>query len=261
VHPITDTVAIVSVVTSGVVGLAGLSSTAYLARAQRRWQSHEERVVDLRMILDSAGADIAQTVLALGEANWAAEQAFGEFKSNPTRRNDLLVQGRGAVVRSLAPRGSLRTTCNRLSVRMGDADATPIALLDVHSKLVALGLIVSDQLETGPDETRYNTAWDAVETAETAFFAAAARALKPPRAGRTVVGFNRRSVPQERIGIAPSRTARTIAFVTLSLENCAIAKATFRSSGSGPDVRARMVEFGPDRSHLHPESASSVQGG
>lgn len=181
---ISDVVPIVSVVTSGVVGVVGLSSTVYIARAQRRWQSHEERVADLRLILDSAGADIAQTVMALGEANWAAEGAFGEFKSDVSRRDGLLVQGRRAVDGSLVPRGSLRTTCNRLSVRLGGESPVPIALLDVHSELVTLGRVVSEQLDTGPDMTRYNAAWNAAEEAERSFYAAAADALKPPRATR-----------------------------------------------------------------------------
>jgi hypothetical protein len=97
VRKISDAVAIVSVVTSGVVGVAGLSSTVYIARAQRRWQSHEERVADLRSILDSAGADIAQTVLVLGEANWAAKAASGLFGSATGTREDRLAQGRSAV--------------------------------------------------------------------------------------------------------------------------------------------------------------------
>jgi hypothetical protein len=177
---ISDAVAIVSVATSGVVGVAGLSSTVYIARAQRRWQSHEERVADLRLILDTAGADIAQTVLALGEANWAAEEAFGDFKSDPARRDDLLSQGRRAVGKSLVPRGSLRSTCNRLSVRLGGGTPLPIALLEVHSELVVLGRVVSDQLETGLDKPRYNSAWNEVQRAEKSFYAAAADALKPP---------------------------------------------------------------------------------
>lgn len=170
--------------TSGVVGVAGLSSTVYIARAQRRWQSHEERVADLRLILDRAGADIAQTVMALGEANWAAGEAFGEFQSDPARRDDRLVQGRSAVGRSLMPRGSLRTTCNRLSVRLGGENPIPIALLDVHSKLIALARVVSAQLEAGVDKPRYNAAWNAAEKAEGVFFAAAASALKPPPTAR-----------------------------------------------------------------------------
>jgi hypothetical protein len=157
-HQISDAVASVSVATSGVVGVAGLSSTVYIARAQRRWQSHEERVADLRVILDSAGADIAQTVLALGEADWAAGQAVGRFKSGRATRRDLLNQGRSAVSRSLVPRGSLRTNCNRLSVRLGSKDPVPIALLAVHRKLIALERVVSDQLETGLDTQRYNDA-------------------------------------------------------------------------------------------------------
>jgi len=190
-HQMADAVAIVSVVTSGVVGVAGLSSTVYIARAQRRWQSHEERVADLRQVLDAAGADIAQTVMALGEANWTAEQAFGQFKSDPARRDDLLAQGRGAAQRSLVPRGSLRTTCNRLSVRLGARNAIPIALLGVHAKLVALSEVVSEQLETGLDKPGYEAAWNAVEAAERTFFAAAAKALEPPtsatRASHSIV--------------------------------------------------------------------------
>lgn len=169
---------------SGVVGAAGLSSTVYIARAQRRWQSHEERVADLRVILDSAGADIAQTVMALGEANWAAEEALEVFKSDPARRDDLLAQGRAAVGRSLVTRGSLRTTCDRLSVRLGGENPTPIALLDVHSKLTDLGRVVSDQLETGLDKPRYDAAWNAARNAERTFFTAAAKALKPPPTAR-----------------------------------------------------------------------------
>ena len=143
-------------------------------------------MADLRLILDSAGADIAQTVMALGEANWAAEEAFGEFKSDPARRDDRLVQGRSAVGRSLVlvPRGLLRTTCNRLSVRLGGENPIPIALLDVHSKLIALGRVVSDQLETGLDKPRYHAAWNAAHKAEGTFYAAAANALKPPPTAR-----------------------------------------------------------------------------
>ena len=70
-------------------------------------------------------------------------------------------------VGSLVPRGSLRTTCNRLSVRLGRENPIPIALLDVHSKLIALGHVVSDQLETGLDKPRYNAVWNAVSRALT----------------------------------------------------------------------------------------------
>ena len=73
----------------------------------------------------------------------------------------------------------------------GGENPIPIALLDVHQKLIDLERIVSDQLETGVDKPRYNAAWNAAEEAERAFYAAAANALKPPP---TVRRWPRRSM-------------------------------------------------------------------
>jgi len=91
-----DAVAIVSVLASGVVGLAGVSSTVWIALSQRRWHSSEERAADLRTVLDRTGVDLSDTILALGEAHWAAEQA----SSKPEARNELHEQGWAAERRS-----------------------------------------------------------------------------------------------------------------------------------------------------------------
>ena len=48
-----DAVAIISVVTSGIVGLGGLASTVWSAGRERTWKSREERTIDLRAMLES----------------------------------------------------------------------------------------------------------------------------------------------------------------------------------------------------------------
>ena len=55
----TDFVALASVVTSGMVGLGGIGASVWGASRERRWKSHEERVTELRSVLDTAAANLA----------------------------------------------------------------------------------------------------------------------------------------------------------------------------------------------------------
>jgi hypothetical protein len=163
-----DAVAIVSVLASGVVGLAGVSSTVWIALAQRRWHSSEERAADLRTVLDRTGVDLSDTILALGEAHWAAEQA----SSKPEAKNELHEQGWAAERRSRASRASLRAAVKRVSVRRGAKDPIGLALDRVNLEIKELAEAVKDDLQGPMDKTRYEAAWNAVEKAELSFYSA-----------------------------------------------------------------------------------------
>jgi hypothetical protein len=63
-----DSVAIVSVAFSGSVGLAGIAVSAFGATAQRRWQAREERLTELRSVLDSAGEALASAMQSFASA-------------------------------------------------------------------------------------------------------------------------------------------------------------------------------------------------
>jgi hypothetical protein len=67
--PVSDAVAVIAVAFSGTAGLAGIATTTYGAAAQRRWQGREERVTELRKVLDTAAVSVANAMQAIALAH------------------------------------------------------------------------------------------------------------------------------------------------------------------------------------------------
>lgn len=64
-----EVVAIISVSASAVVGIGGVVAAAWGSSRERRWQSREERTVELRTVLDGGGSLVAELLLLIDEAH------------------------------------------------------------------------------------------------------------------------------------------------------------------------------------------------
>jgi hypothetical protein len=180
----TDLVAIVSVVTSGAIGLAGLVSTAVGQRAARQWQSEqqrearhwegrEERVAELRAVLDVAADVLARAMRGLYEAN----QVLSAADVDTARNDEMLRDARAQFEFALAARNDLWLTVNRVQVRTGANSAVSAALEAVERRIEILSGFVQDRLMLDKNRPGFDAAWKEAFDAENAFYDAAANEL------------------------------------------------------------------------------------
>jgi hypothetical protein len=167
-----DAVAIVAVVSSGVVGLAGILTGVWGARAARRWQGHEERVAELRAVLDTAAGHLGDAMQAIAEANEAVRTASSE----PERTHEYLDRARVYLDDAMIAQKGVWSTSNRLRVRRGSDSPVAQALMDAERELGHLGAVVSRRLVTYAIPG-YDEAWAKAQKAEQAFYNAAAADL------------------------------------------------------------------------------------
>jgi hypothetical protein len=166
-----DAVAIVSVVSSGVVGLGGLVTTTWGAARARRWQGREERIAELRTILDAAAAQMSAGTQALADAHDAVCKAgsgsTGHFA-------ELAADHLSGATRSLT---EMWTLWNRVRVRTGSESTIARTLLEVHRAIGELYVVVRRELGMVAADDDYGPKWEVAQNAQGGFFDAAAKEL------------------------------------------------------------------------------------
>ncbi len=174
-----DAVAIVSVATSAAVGVTGIVSTVYGAISERRWRSSEERVAELRDVLDAAACALGASMQNVAEAHASIDVAsLGAEAVRATYASDELA----AAGKQLH---ELWVLWNRVRVRVGQDATVARALVDARQAILALDDLVRKELgRLEGDRVRYRGAWDRARAAETAFYRAAAAELSPGRSSR-----------------------------------------------------------------------------
>jgi hypothetical protein len=98
-----EAVAIISVSASAAVGIGGLGAAAGAGSRERRWQSREERIIELRTVLEAAQIVLAALMVTVRES---LEEVHGSSRINPS--TDIQHLGKG-----------LATERARISVRLG----------------------------------------------------------------------------------------------------------------------------------------------
>jgi len=161
-----EAVAIISVSASAVVGIGGLVAAAWGGSRQRRWQSREERTIDLRAAVEGASESFGDAMTLATEA-YAGVQRTG--KLDDERKPEMA----GAWSRVVA-------SGNRVGVRRGTKSAAHRAYADCMAKLFAVMAIVDEAAKARSVEGlegRWIAAHEAAVAAESAFLDASARLL------------------------------------------------------------------------------------
>jgi hypothetical protein len=180
---ISDAVAIVSVVTSGVVGVGGLLSASLGARWQRRWQSREERVAELRTVLDAGAGHIGAAMQAISQANEALRGILFE----PDQEDQLLERARGHLADAMIAQNGIWSTSNQLRLRKGPESPVAVALDNAEHEVGMLGAVVRRKM-VRPDALGYDDAWEKARLAERDFYAAAEVELRAAVPGKSSSG-------------------------------------------------------------------------
>jgi hypothetical protein len=156
-----DTVAIISVVGSSLVGLGGIASTYFGARAARHWQSREEHVAELRKVLDKAAVDLTATMQPIALANTALK-AYALAKSTPGPggpRAQARAEAKGHLMTAMAAQRDLWRTSNRLRLRTGPESPVVAALDDARREIGLLAALVRTRVEDPRGTSGYEDAW------------------------------------------------------------------------------------------------------
>lgn len=113
----TDIVAVVSVITSGAVGIGGVLVTGYGAWAERRWQRREERAIEVRTVLDDAAFPIGTELRSLS----AAVQFIQNASADPSAaaQGELLDKARAQIDDVSDAAKQSWTVQSRLGLRLG----------------------------------------------------------------------------------------------------------------------------------------------
>jgi hypothetical protein len=187
-----DTVAIVSVVGSTLVGLSGIGAGVYGAWAGRRWQSREERATELRDVLDTAAANIAALMQPIALAN-VAFTTIDITQATGADEEKLLQQARTHLQTATAAQRDLWATTNRLRVRKGSESAVATTLKAAEKEIGLLGAIVQLRLVNPSVRGGYEEAWAKAEAAERAFYDASSAELEgaTERSGEVVPDVTR----------------------------------------------------------------------
>jgi hypothetical protein len=157
---VSDTVAIVSVASSALVGLGGVTATFAAGRSERRWKSREERAVDARKVLE-AGAE------AHAEAMWLVQTIRAKQRTGSVTDAEI------DEVRDILGKRSLKVI-GLVGLRYGvDAPETKT----VSAWTMALPLVLVALQEEGPDGKAYLDAMERVGEAEKAHFEVTSRRL------------------------------------------------------------------------------------
>jgi hypothetical protein len=163
-----EAVAIISVSTSAIVGLAGLGSAVWGASRERRWKSREERTIDLRSVLEEASENF-------GKAMFACSQAWEEIarkKALSDERKTAVDDGWLGVVGA----------ANRIGVRLGHGSAEHTAYRECMWKVHATRSVVAEAQIDGVNrehESDYLKAHEEAVAVETIYLDIAAKRLGP----------------------------------------------------------------------------------
>jgi hypothetical protein len=155
-----ETVAIVSVVSSGVVGIGGIAAGYWGATSERRWKSNEERAVDARRVLE-VGAE------ALTEMAWLIQEIRKKQLTKTVTADDL------EKAEDILGRRALKVIA-LVGLRYGlDAPETQTFIAWTQ----ALPQVLVALQEAGPNGAQYGQAMESVEAAEKAHFDVTSRLL------------------------------------------------------------------------------------
>jgi hypothetical protein len=187
-----DAVAIIAVATSGTVGLAGILTTSYGTVSSLRWRSREERVAELRAVLDTAAAHIAAAMQAAAEANRQLSSVRLERTPQPVGEAHVK-KAREQLDAAVAAEKELWVATNRIRVRTGSTAVVAEALKDAERQVGLLVALVGRKMIEFTLEG-YEEAWGKAEAAERAFYDAAAQNLRVPGRRQRV---RRRSVASD----------------------------------------------------------------
>jgi hypothetical protein len=98
-----EAVAIISVSASALVGVGGLTAAAWASSRERRWRSSEERITELRTVLESAQIVLADMMVAVRKS---LQEVHGSNRIHPSWDTQQLGKG-------------LATEQARIAVRLG----------------------------------------------------------------------------------------------------------------------------------------------
>jgi len=171
-----DAVAIVSVAMTGAVGLVGTGAAAFAASAQRRWQRREERVVELREVLDAAAVALATT---MQEAALLHREVVGLDKLNLPESvgQERVDRARRHLDAAFIAERGIWEISNRLRVRRGSQAPVSLALKSVEHDVGLLVALVGREFAERVT-LAYEDAWAKAEALERSFYDAAAAELR-----------------------------------------------------------------------------------
>lgn len=170
-------VAIVSVVGSTLVGLGGLASTTWGQHATRRWQGREGRATEMRAVLDAAATQIATAMQSAAAAHHKLSQL--DLERTPERVGQAGLDKAAEQLASAVDAGrQIWVTSNRLRVRTGAEAHVALALKKAEHEVGVLVAVVEwEKRDLVTSDDNYTAAWANAETAERAFYDAAAKDL------------------------------------------------------------------------------------
>jgi hypothetical protein len=179
-----EAVAIISVSASAIVGISGVVAAAWGSSRQRRWQSHEERAIELRGVLEDGGAKVAELLIKIDGAH---DEVWQLRHLTPDRKKDLELTQKSIVF-----------AIDRIGIRRGSRAPEYKTLgsywRDVEELVTILEEAKGERL-TSDQEAAYERRWDHAIAAQKAYLDATAEtlAVDPPsmlkrmthRSGRT----------------------------------------------------------------------------
>lgn len=169
-------VAIVSVVTTGIVGLAGVASGVWGAARARRWERREERVSELRGVLDTAAENLSGAIQAIAKASEDLRTA-GFEQDDAEQCEAYRERARKHLGDAEIAQSGIWAQHNRLRVRKGSESQLATTLLDAETQVGRLGALVRRRL-ANPELLGYDDAWAKAAAAERAFYDVAAEELR-----------------------------------------------------------------------------------
>jgi hypothetical protein len=172
-----DAVAIVAVASSGVVGVAGVASGVYGAARERRWRGREERVAELRTVLDDAAQAITAAMQALANAHLAIAVPAPIDRTPAKVANEQIARAHELLDASGAAQRGLWAIANRVRLRTGPNSEVARALGETEHAVGLLGAFVKREVADAAHASDYGDAWRTAHGAQEAFYAASAREL------------------------------------------------------------------------------------
>jgi hypothetical protein len=162
-----EAVAIVSVSASALVGVGGLAAAAWSGSRQRRWQSREERTVNLRAVLDQGSEALLELAWIILDMRTKVE------RGDPVTATDK------QELEELIKRAAVPVQAN-IKVRRGPHAPETVAFsawIKQMSKLIGLLGNAQSQGFEGEAGAAWEARWAAATEAESAYHTAAAAYL------------------------------------------------------------------------------------
>lgn len=171
----TDIVAVVSVITSGAVGIGGVLVTGYGAWAERRWQRREERAIEVRTVLDDAAFPIGTELRSLS----AAVQFIQNASADPSAaaQGELLDKARAQIDDVSDAAKQSWTVQSRLGLRLGLDSAVVKTLAEAIEQIARLHQSVLGLVDD-PWTESVSELWDSARAAEKRCYDAASSQLR-----------------------------------------------------------------------------------